>query len=90
MGDVDWASLRRISCDDVLSKLCEVLPDATVQAQRSAIERGWDFTVQMPQLDGRWFHMGLTDEGIEDKAGVERAVVSLIGQVHAAMTAVGL
>lgn len=80
----DWSALRVISCDDVLAKLREVLPDATVQAQRNAIERGWDFTVQMPQDDARWFHAGLSDLQMEDVGEVGKVVAGLLGQVHAA------
>lgn len=83
MTAIDWTALRVVSCDDVLGQIRLMLPDATVQAQRNAIERGWDFTVQMPQHGARWFHAELTDGEMEDKGSVERAIVGLVAQVHA-------
>jgi len=75
---LDWSHLRAISCDDVLAKLREVLPDATVQAQRNAIERGWEFSVEQ---GGVHYHVAICDADMEDGKIVAAKVLEVVGRV---------
>ena len=76
---LDWSHLRAISCDDVVAQLRDVLPDATVQAQRNATERGWEFSVEQ---GGVHYHVAICDADMEDGKIVAAKVLEVVGMAH--------